>query len=46
MVGPYLGGTLPARPPPVPSGDWVAVKAFPRLTFEDPVGLVAGPRGA
>src|SRR3954452_13247909 len=41
-VGPYLGGALPARPP-APSGDWVAVKAFPRLAFEDPVGLVAGP---
>ncbi len=44
-IGAFLGGTLPGTPP-VPSGDWVTRKAFPKLTFEDPVGLVAGPSGS
>src|SRR5262245_60501442 len=49
-----LGGEGPGRPhptvafpptiPPRP-GSWVAVPAFPRLTFSVPTFLVAEPRG-
>src|SRR5262245_25239635 len=43
-IGPFLDRKLPATPP-VPSGGWVAVKAFPYLTFQDPVFITHAPRG-
>ena len=41
QVGAFLNNALP---PQEQTGDWTIVEAFPNLTFNDPVMLVAAPR--
>lgn len=42
VVGPYLDGKLPPEPPTIPS-NWSTVKAFPNITFLNPLGLLPIP---
>jgi glucose/arabinose dehydrogenase/regulation of enolase protein 1 (concanavalin A-like superfamily) len=42
-IGPYLDGAMPPKPPAPSGGGWEAVPAFPRLTFQNPVGLTFAP---
>ena len=44
-VGAFLNQKLPSARPG-PTGDWKAEPAFPNLSFEDPLCLVAEPRSA
>lgn len=39
-LGPFLNSGLP---PELPPGQWAAVKAFPNLTFPNPIGMVQAP---
>src|SRR5260221_1472947 len=39
-VGPFLNHSVP---PVMPEGPWAAVKAFPNLTFPNPIGFVQAP---
>src|SRR5262245_17978918 len=41
-IGPFLNDHLP-RTLTERSSDWAAVRAFPNLTFPDPLGLLPGP---
>lgn len=44
-IGPFLNRTFPEEFSVV-SGSWSTVKAFPKLTFQDPVNLTFAPRSS